>query len=360
MLDLPLALRRIRKRVRLSFRAAQRFLRGPQEAPAPRRRYDGAPPPPRSFALDAEAPVDIGCIKVFRAENFPNAGPVPWLDRDDADVALERAAAAREIEPHEADLCRKWIRDGYVVLEGCFDPAMLDAAWSAYEADIQSGRIKVDVASPGDIDPHPGRFLNPHFYVAELDGLLRHPSLTRVCDLLLGRRAIPFQTITSHKGSQQGAHSDSIHMTTYPVGYLVACWIAMEDIHADSGPLVYYPGSHRAPYVFSNDVGITFDDFKRAGYQGYHDRYEPAIQQVVSDGKYPERRFLAKKGDVLFWHANLVHGGSPRLDLSHSRKAVVCHYYAEGCVCYHDLSGTPSLVHGPVEKLPVCGAYGNS
>ena len=49
----------------------------------------------------------------------------------------------------------------------------------------------------------------------------------------------------SHKGSQQGAHSDSIHMTTYPIGYLSAAWIAFEDIHPDSGPQLFYPGSHR-------------------------------------------------------------------------------------------------------------------
>ena len=70
------------------------------------------------------------------------------------------------------------------------------------------------------------------------------------------REPAPFQTITSHKGSQQQEHSDSIHMTTYPIGYLTAAWVAFEDIHPDSGPLVYYPKSHRLPYIFSRDVGI--------------------------------------------------------------------------------------------------------
>ena len=65
---------------------------------------------------------------------------------------------------------------------------------------------------------------------------------------------------------------------------------------------------------------------------------------------------LARKGDVLFWHANLVHGGSPRANMQRSRRAVVCHYFAEGCVCYHDLGASPSAVHGPVENFPICGA----
>ena len=55
--------------------------------------------------------------------------------------------------------------------------------------------------------------------------------------------------------------------------------------------------------------------------------------------------FCPRKGDVLFWHANLVHGGSPRKDLKHSRRALVCHYFARGAVTYHDLSGNPSRLH---------------
>nr|WP_321984985.1 hypothetical protein [uncultured Lichenicoccus sp.] len=36
---------------------------------------------------------------------------------------------------------------------------------------------------------------------------------------------------------------------TYPLGYLAATWTAFEDIHPDSGPLVYYPG--HAPLALS-------------------------------------------------------------------------------------------------------------
>lgn len=55
--------------------------------------------------------------------------------------------------------------------------------------------------------------------------------------------------------------------------------------------------------------------------------------------------FVAKKGEILFWHANLVHGGSPRTDPSLSRKALVCHYLAEKAVTYHDLSGNHTRLH---------------
>ncbi len=41
-------------------------------------------------------------------------------------------------------------------------------------------------------------------------------------------------------------------MTPYPLGILQPRGLPSNGYpHADSGPLVFYPGSHRLPYVFS-------------------------------------------------------------------------------------------------------------
>ncbi len=314
------------------------------------------PPAPPSHRVEADIPVDIGCVEVFRAESFPESRSNPWLDQPDAPALIERRLARREITPKQAEICRFWSAHGYYVARGAIDPDTIDAAWAAYEAAITRGDLTLAPEKAAADDPHPGRYLNPHLKVEELDDLLKHPVLVNFSSMVLGRQAIPFQTIASYKGSQQSEHSDSIHMTTYPLGYLAACWVAMEDIHADSGPLVYYPGSHRLPYLFSHDVGISTDDFRERGYATYAERYEPAIKREIAEHAIPPQHFTARKGDVLFWHANLLHGGSARNDMRHSRKALVHHYFAEGCICYHDLSSSTSAVHGPVESLPTCGA----
>jgi len=62
-------------------------------------------------------------------------------------------------------------------------------------------------------------------------------------------------------------------------------------------------------------------------------------------GHEPERGiephyFHAKKGDVLIWHANLIHGGSMRRNLQLSRRALVCHFFVKGSFAYHDLSAS--------------------
>jgi len=124
--------------------------------------------------------------------------------------------------------------------------------------------------------------------------------------------------------------------STYPLGYLTAAWIAFEDIHPDSGPPVYYPGSHRLPYLFSKDVNISEAEFKQNGSAEYQAKYEPRIREEIEQHSLEPAYFH----DVLIWHANLIHGGSPRRNIQLSRKAVVCHYFVKGSFAYHDLAAS--------------------
>ena len=129
-------------------------------------------------------------------------------------------------------------------MPGLIDQATLDEVWFHYEEHLSGGLLETDdddAQGPGDVLR--GRTLDPHLVVPQLRALLEDRRLVDIAELLLGAEALPFQTIAGHKASQQALHSDSIHMTTYPLGYLVANWIAFEDITADSGPLRFVPGT---------------------------------------------------------------------------------------------------------------------
>ncbi len=296
----------------------------------------------------ADRAVDLDRMADYKLESFPDSGPRPWLDEPDAEQRIDRKLASGDITGAEAEQCRSWARRGFLVLERFFEPGRLDHIWEAYEQAVRDGRIALQPEpNRNPEDPHPSRSLDSHFSVPEVAALLEDAGLRRWARLLFGREAIPFQTLVSHKGSEQREHSDAIHMTTYPVGYLTAAWVAFEDIHPDCGPVVYYPGSHRLPYLSSLSLGISSAEFRRRGYNVYFERYEPAIQSLIAEKSLVRETFLPRKGDVLLWHANLIHAGSPRRDLSLSRKAAVLHYFARGAVCYHDLSG----VLAPMERL---------
>src|SRR5260370_11560520 len=249
--------------------------------------------------LFADEPVKYSKLSAYRAEHFPYAGPYPWLDRPDALDRIDDKLRRAEIDLEQAEQCRHWASQGYIILRKLIDESTLDNVWNAYEKAIQVGRIKLQPEPAAADDPYPGRFLNPHKKTGAFCQILKHPDLLRWIRVLMEREPKPLQTIMAHKGSQQGVHSDSIHMTTYPLGYLSAAWIAFEDIHPDSGPWVYYPGMHKLPYVFSKEVGITEKAFREEGYAPYHARYEPYIQGLIERHGLLAKHFHARKGDGL-------------------------------------------------------------
>ena len=300
--------------------------------------------------LVATPAVDVASMKVYRRNAFPaDGGPLPWLDQPDAEARIAERLASGEITAQEAELCRKWSRDGYVILEGFYSQELMDETWGAYEAAIASGQVN---PPPHPVfyegDPLPGRVQNVHTLVPAMDRMFHEPRVNRVVSVLLGAKSMPLQTIIGHKATEQKEHSDSIHMTTYPNGYVAATWLAYEDIGPDCGPLVYYPGSHKLPYLLSEDLGIV----AAQDYAGYGTLYEPAIQRLIAENGLKPAYFTAKKGDLLIWHANLLHGGSWRHDYKLSRKALVCHYMVEGVISYHDLFGTLTYLQLGIDLYP--------
>ncbi len=74
---------------------------------------------------------------------------------------------------------------------------------------------------------------------------------------LFGRAAFPFQTLNFPVGTQQHAHSDSVHFSSMPERFMCGVWVALEDVHPDAGPLMYYPGSHRLPIFTNEHIGFA-------------------------------------------------------------------------------------------------------
>ena len=142
--------------------------------------------------------------------------------------------------------------------------------------------------------------------------------LIELLNVLIDGKAKLFQSINFLSGSEQDTHSDSIHMTTYPLGGLLGVWIALEDIDETNGALHYYPGSQNLPYYLNEEydnVGTKF----LIGDKDYT-AYEKMLQEKIATLGLQKEIFRAKKGDVLIWHANLMHGGEAHTDKSKSRK----------------------------------------
>ena len=187
---------------------------------------------------------------------------------------------------------------------------------------------------------------NKIMFAIHASPLLQHigndEQLKEILSVLLGGRAVLFQSINFLTGSEQATHSDSIHMTTYPLGGLLGVWIALEDITEENGPLHYYPESHKLPYYLNADYNNEGNALL-LGNKSYAD-YEKMISQKIKERKLNKVKFFAKKGDLLIWHANLFHGGEPHLNKAKTRKSMVLHYFKEEAICYHEITQRPALI----------------
>ncbi len=263
------------------------------------------------------------------------ADEVPWLDRPDAKTALSAHPDLPSFpEPIQQSLLG-WIDDGYMILPRFFDDARIDAINSSLEGLIDRGEANTN---PRDSS----RIMNPFLQSNQVSDALTDPELLRLLGFTLGREVRLFQGMHFLVGSQQGAHADFFHMSTEPVGYLIAIWVALEDVSPESGPVYYYPGSHKLPYLMSEDLESRSGPLFVA--KGKDEEYKRRLIAGVEQAGIEPVEFLAERGDVLVWHANLVHGGNAIASNGSTRRSLVAHYFARDVLCYHEVTERPALL----------------
>lgn len=153
------------------------------------------------------------------------------------------------------------------------------------------------------------------------------PRVAEELERAYGAKPFPFQTLNFFTGSQQRAHSDTIHFTQEPAHLMCGVWIALEDVKEDAGPLFYYPGSHKLPVMSLEDAGAPKGAAPQEAYRRF---YEPAVQKRMERLGFSARAAMLKKGQAFVWAANLVHGGAPVTCKHASRRSQVTHFFFEG------------------------------
>jgi len=175
------------------------------------------------------------------------------------------------------------------------------------------------------------------------DGWIKAPAVKRIAlskivvDTLRAiyqRRPVPFQTLNFEVGTEQLAHSDTLHFSSLPFGFMCGVWVALEDADLNNGPLFYYRGSHKLPVFHMQDLGLQpiAKDYKK---------YEEIIGELLKKHNFVREQGTIKKGQAIVWAANLFHGGSPVLDSSRTRHSQVTHYYFDGAIYYTPMFSDP-------------------
>ena len=237
-----------------------------------------------------------------------------------------------------ADQLKAWEHNGYIVLKKLFSEAevralntFIDKRW----ADRKKNKSQV----PCDVYLKTDREQRIPF--SEVDDTARHtpyklndlyldypevrdvslaPALCGVVSQLLSGAPIVINTLSIEYGTQQPDHIDTFFMPPRVENKMVASWVALEATHASNGPLRIYPGSHKIPaYRFSHG-GLKAVRSEMDAFYSY-------IQEALALRKIEPEYFIAKPGDVLIWHAQLLHGGEQIADKQATRRSLVTHYF---------------------------------
>lgn len=172
-----------------------------------------------------------------------------------------------------------------------------------------------------------GRLQDAWQYNESVRALAINESILDTLRMLYKREPIPFQTLNFKNGTQQKAHSDTIHFQTDPAGLMCGVWIAFEETDTNNGPLFIVPGSHRLPMFTMQDFGLNHGKYD-------YPAYEKALEKYIEDHGLKQKQLHLKPGEAVIWHANLLHGGSPVKDFRRTRHSQVTHYFFEGASYY--------------------------
>lgn len=268
------------------------------------------------------------------SKDFEKIDPSSLIsDKSDKHIKkLEDTQLFKELSIEEQQSLLDFQKNGYAILKQYLKKEDIEKINTEVDQFIAQKKIKFNSQN---------KIMFAYKKIDILKKIASEEKLVELLSSLLSDRAVLFQSINFLMGSEQPTHSDSIHMTTFPLGGLLGVWFALEDIDADNGPLHYYPCSHQLPYYLNKDYNNEGNWFL-LGSKGYSE-YEKMIQSKIKEFNLEKKIFSAKAGDVLIWHANLFHGGEKHINKQKTRKSVVFHYYAQNAICYHEITQRPAL-----------------
>lgn len=256
-------------------------------------------------------------MTLFEELTEPASEDAPHLDRISGDRTILGLTEEQA----------SWVKDGVVHLKNFIPEALIDAyheCWLDWHSVAKmSGRsIK-----------RPGGWASPTPYMAipEIKNVSLYPPLMRQLESLIGEAVGLHLNLTGWVSTERTAHVDSYLNPPQVNAWYLATWIALDQVHPDSGPFQYIAGSHRWPPMRRERVlaKLTPEEAKSPAWPSIAERIvTPAYDEEIARRGATWTEFLGAKGDVLIWHANLVHRGSEPKDKSRYRKTLISHYSA--------------------------------
>lgn len=259
----------------------------------------------------------------------PRSGARLW--GDDAD-AFQRHLES--LDERMRRLAEGFYTRGYLHLRDVVSHAACDRAIESYEKWWEMRAPGTDGGRPRGRTP---RVINLHSELDAFKDLFVAPDLLDVLDLLFGYRASVYTSLTFKYGTEQPLHRDTPVFRTEPEEFYFGAWVALEDADEENGCLMALEGGHRGgrvpPFEFAEARLRNVEDVDENANPLWNEYQEAVVAKCESEGAV--RKVLpARKGDVVIWHPQLPHGGSPIRRPGATRYSTVFHVVPEGTPVY--------------------------
>lgn len=282
---------------------------------------------------------------------------VAWFDAPAASDEIDARAETSE----DRAILESWVRHGYAIVEQVVPHDLIDSMLADLDQMFVGDELYPDVTLH-DLVLDDGHHAHTNhrdllsmdldervairdrsswrvhgFYLqsAAADAVRHDAELRRIASMVLGHESTADYSINFYNGSNQSLHQDSCVFHLGVPNLICGAWVACEDIAEGSGPLVYFPGSHR------REMFEGFGDYPQTNLRTADGPTSTAYRthvELASD-EYDRRTFLARKGDVLFWHGMLIHGGEPITKPGTTRQSFVVHFIPEGADAVAQVTG---------------------
>lgn len=224
-----------------------------------------------------------------------------------------------------------WNDDGVVVIPNFFPEELM----SAYE----SCWLENNADRPGGWPD-----CTPYRRHPELLNILTYAPLAALLESLIGEPAGVHLNLTGWISTERNWHQDS-YLNPPGVGdYYAAIWVGLADIHPDSGPFQYIPGSHRWPQVTREAIlGALEPEEQDHRWPKFSERIlTPLFEEEIEKRGTPVISHLPGRGDLLVWHGRLMHRGSRPNVPGMERRSLIAHYSG-----IHHRKDMPKAVQSP-------------
>lgn len=234
--------------------------------------------------------------------DLPVQDLIPAIDRIDCDESKLNAAQLQ------------WRRDGINVLKNFLPDDLIDAY----------SRRRAALNNPGGW-PSP----TPYLDVPEMRDLALYPPLMKHMEQLIGEPMMLHLCLTGWVSTERAWHQDDYLNPPHVNSWYAAVWMALDDIHPDSGPFEYVPGSQAWPLMRGSKVRerLTPEQSSKPNWPVEAETFTtPAIDAEILRRGATIEKFIAKRGDVLIWHGRLMHRGSMARVPGMLRPSLITHY----------------------------------